>query len=62
MTRAELEKRLEWLEEREFYLEMVDRFTREDREALETIREEKEKIKIKAKFKNCSIRNRSQKK
>lgn len=45
MTRAELERKLERLEEREFYLEMVDRFTREDREALVTIREEKTKIK-----------------
>lgn len=45
MTRAELERKLEELENREFYLEMVDRFTREDREALETIRKEKEKIK-----------------
>lgn len=45
MTRAELEKRLEELEQREFYINMADRFTWEDREALEAIKKEKERIK-----------------
>ncbi len=45
MIREELKKKLEELEEREFIINMVDRWTNEDRELLRKIREEKNIIK-----------------
>ena len=45
MTREELKRKLEELENREFIINMVDRWTNEDRELLRRIREEKNTIK-----------------
>ena len=45
MTREELKRKLEELEDREFIINMVDRWTNEDRELLRRIREEKNNIK-----------------
>lgn len=45
MTREELKRKLKELEEREFIINMVDRWTNEDRELLRRIREEKSNIK-----------------
>ena len=45
MTREELKRKLKELEEREFIINMVDRWTNEDRELLRRIREEKNTIK-----------------
>ena len=45
MRKEELKRKLKELEEREFIINMVDRWTNEDRELLRRIREEKNTIK-----------------
>lgn len=45
MTREEMKERMTWLEEREFCIKMVDRWTNEDRKMLDEIQREKEAIK-----------------
>ncbi len=47
MTRQEMMKRYEELENREFMYEMIDRMTWRDREELEEIRKEMREIKRK---------------
>lgn len=45
MTRVEMDKRMKELEQREFLIWMVDRWTERDRRLLDDIKREKEELK-----------------
>lgn len=46
MTREDIIKKIEELEERKFFIDMVDRWTEDDRRAIRAINEELRSLKV----------------